>query len=228
MNNSKNLLLGAALALSAAAPVANAQQNAVDVSASAAIASTYLWRGIDLGSGTPAISGDITASTSGFYAGVWGSSGDKLAGTEYDLYAGYGFELENGFSADISVWNYVYPTAENGTLTGGSANNVGDLSEIILTLGYGAFSFSYYDNVAGATGYEYYTLGASFGDFSVTLGMHDNEDAPGGAKADDPVHLDVAYAYNDNLTFTLSQFVEDEPAGAEDVKFVVSYSIPIE
>lgn len=205
--------LAAAIALTAgaisAAPVAMAE-----TSASVAVASTYLWRGYDLGSGTPAVSGDITVSEGGFYAGVWGSSGDTTAGTEYDLYAGWGTEIE-GVSIDLSVWNYIYPTGD------GETPGFADLSEVILGIGFGPVSFTYYDNVAGGSGYEYYTLGAEMGSFSATLGMHDNPEG------EDPVHLDVSYAYNDNLSFTLSQIIEDEEEG-DDLKFVVSYSLPLD
>lgn len=185
---------------------------APEVSASAAVASTYLWRGYDLGSGTPAVSGDLSVSMGGAYAGIWGSSGDTAVGSEYDLYAGYGMEI-GGLTIDLSVWNYNYPT-------GPSEIDTADLSEVILSLGYGPFSFAYYDNVAGGSGYEYYTLGASFGQFAVNVGKHDN------VVGDDPVHVDLSYAYNDNLSFTVSQFVADE-SDDDDLKFVVSYSIPI-
>jgi len=53
----------------------------VDVAASAAVSSMYLWRGQDLGNGSPAVSGDIVASTAGAYAGIWGRGGDSATGT---------------------------------------------------------------------------------------------------------------------------------------------------
>lgn len=190
---------------------------APEVSASAAVASTYLWRGYDLGSGTPAVSGDLSVSAGGAYAGIWGSSGDTALGSEYDLYAGYGMEV-GGLSIDLSIWNYNYPTSS--TIGAGPSTRFGDLTEVILGLGYGPFSFAYYDNVAGGSGYEYYTLGAEFGQFSLMVGQHS---VPGG---EDPMHIDLSYAYNDNLSFTVSQFVADEPDD-DNMKFVVSYSIPI-
>ena len=210
--------LAAAIALTAgaitAAPVAMAE-----TSASVAIASTYLWRGYDLGSGTPAVSGDISYSTSGFYVGAWASSGDTSAGTEYDLYAGWGMEMD-AFSIDVMLINYLYPTGNGYTADG--ETDFGDFSEVILTVGLGPVSVSYYDNIASGTGYEYYTIGTGFGQFSATLGMHDN---PG--TSEDPMHLDLSYSYNDNLAFTVSQFISDEPGG-DDLKFVVSYSIPLD
>jgi len=211
----------AAVALASTGLLAASQASAeVEVAASAAVASTYLWRGYDLGSGTPAVSGDISVSAGGAYAGIWGSSGDTSAGTEYDLFAGYGFEA-GGFTFDISIWNYNYPTGAGYTIDG--ETDAGDLTDVIYSIGYGPVSFAWYDNIAGdgTEQYEYYTLGAEFGAFSANLGLHDND---GG---EDPMHLDISYAYNDSLSFTISQFVSDEPDG-DDLKFIVSYSLPIE
>lgn len=208
----------AAVVLASSALMVSSQAAAeAEVAASAAVASTYLWRGYDLGSGTPAVSGDINVSAAGAYAGVWGSSGDTSAGTEYDLYAGYGVEL-GGVSVDLSVWNYNYPTGAGYTLDG--ETDFSDLTEVILSVGFGPVTAAYYDNVAGSSGYEYYTLGVEFGKFSVLAGMHDT------VGGEDPVHLNVSYAYNDSLSFTVSQFISDEPEG-DDLKFVVSYSLPI-
>ncbi len=222
MKTTRNLLASAvaASALSLAmVPAANAE---VEVAASVGVASTYLWRGFDLGTGTPAVSGDLSASVAGVYGGVWGSSGDTAAGTEYDLYLGYGAEF-GSFSVDVSVWNYIYPTAtpEESNPEDGTETDAFELSEAVVTLGFGPVSLTYMDNIAGGSGYEYYNLGVGVGAFSFAVGMHDN---PTG---DDPTHADISYAYNDNLSFTVSQFISDEPLG-DDAKFVVSYSMPIE
>jgi len=221
MKNVKTLLAAAVAATTFAAPAL------AEVSASVGVASTYLWRGYDLGSGTPAVSGDLSYSAGGAYVGIWGSSGDTLAGTEYDLYAGYGMEFDM-FSFDISVWNYNYPTGDG--YTGDGETDFGDLTDVILTVGVGPVSFSYYEPVApGGSDYNYYTLSTGFGAFSFLLGMHDNG-------SEDPVHLDISYAYNDNLSFTFSQFIDGEEEGDvaggtmtndDDLKFVVSYSIPL-
>ena len=82
-----------ALALGSFASIAQAQaQTQAEVSASVGIANMYYWRGLDLGDdgATPAVSADLNVSSGGAYAGIWTSSGDHGAGTEYDLYAGYG------------------------------------------------------------------------------------------------------------------------------------------
>lgn len=230
MKFKQNILAGAitasTLALSLLAPLANAE-----VSGSAGIASSYLWRGLDLGSGTPAISGALEFSRSGFYSGIWGSSGDRTMGTEYDLSAGYEGSIGE-FSYGLGAISYNYPTLAN--------TEPGDISDALLTLGYGPVSFSAYIPVGKTNSpgdYMYFTLGASVASFSFLLGMHSNDVAGGGAVKCDvdegsskskcsPVHLDFSYAYNDNLSFTLSQFIADQPF-EDKLKFVVSYSLPI-
>ena len=158
-----SLIAASIMAASAVVPFAHAE-----VSGSVGVASTYLWRGLDLGSGTPAVSGDLKYSAAGFYTGVWGSSGDTTFGTEYDLYVGYGGSLGE-FSYDLSVWNYVYPT-------GPAEIDIFDLADTVVSLGYGPVSFAAYipvgDGSGGENNYMYYTLGGSIGSFSLLVGMH--------------------------------------------------------
>jgi uncharacterized protein (TIGR02001 family) len=205
------------------AQTANAE--GVDVSGSVGVANMYLWRGYDLGTGDAAVSGDLKASVAGFYTGIWGSSGDSTNGTEYDLYMGYGAEF-GGVTVDLSVWNYMYPSAAEPT----DLDDFGGLSEVVLTVGFAGLSASVYDNIAaggggkGGAGYEYYTLAYSYDAFTVLVGKHDYVE-----QVDSMTHVDVKYAFNDNLTFALSQQVDgqDDPGNDDDLKFVVAYSLPI-
>lgn len=221
MNMKQKFLAGAvaasAMASAALAPVAHAE-----VSASVGAANMYYWRGLDLGNGDPAVWGDINVSSNGFYAGMWASSGDATAGTEYDLYAGYGTDIE-GFTIDVSLWSYSYPSTvdENGVY---SPTSPGDLVEAVIGLGYGLFSLTHYTDVEGNEDYSYTTVGAGFGDFSVTYGMHD-----GSGSFDGYSHLDLGYAYNENLSFTLGLVTDDvDGLNKDEPKFVVGFSIPIE
>jgi len=226
-----------------------------EISGSAAVSNIYLFRGIDQSSysagsgssfGTGAISGGIDYSNSGAYVGLWATSG--MAGTnETDVYLGYGIELDSGLSVDLNVISYVY-SGNDSTGLGGGFDQVGDWSEVILTVGYSTDDISgsvqYADNVSGANGYTYLAFSAEFGDISATLGFQNPEEAAGQTYDDDVTHLDVTYSYNDNLSFTLSKVVaaDDEinvnnsgeysGSGYSDVDndaiFVVSYSLPIE
>ena len=214
-----------------AAPAAQAVDGVV---ASASVANMYLWRGIDLGHGSAAVSGDLSYHLGGGYAGVWMSSGDNSLGQEYDYYAGYGATMDD-FLFDISLWNYNY--SDNGIAGKGfgiSDDTTGELSEIVTTVGWKTIKFSYYDNVAGASGYHYYTLSGSYDKFSALLGRHDFEHGPGGNK--DMTHLNLTYAYNENLSFTASKVIDQDcgkNSGSctgsidEDLKFVVTYALPI-
>jgi hypothetical protein len=205
------------------AQVANAE---VEVSASAAVSNIYLWRGLDLGKvegsdngGVPAVSGDLSVSTSGAYAGVWASSGDINGGTEYDLYAGYGME-SGDFSADLSVWTYVYPSNDD------NSDTMFDSTEAVLALGFQDASFALYEKLTGnKDGDRYITLGYGMGAVSATLGLQMSDE-----DANEYTHVDVSYAYNDNLSFTYSQIVDE---GVEDSfntngLVVATYSMPIE
>jgi uncharacterized protein (TIGR02001 family) len=229
MKFSKTLIASSVAAVMAAGVMVPAQAE-VEVGASVGVASTYLWRGADLGSGTPAVSGDLNVSAGGFYGGIWGSSGDTTFGSEYDLYLGYGGSLGD-FSYDLSVWNYNYPTGKDEL-------DFADVSDAVVSLGYGPVSFAAYIPVGKLNSpgdYMYYTLGADMGAFSVLVGMHSDNPTVDGAvgcpmdetsDACSPVHLNISYAYNDNLAFTISQFIADEPEG-DDAKFVVSYTLPL-
>jgi len=247
----KKLKVLSALSLLAVAGAANAE-----ISGSMGIATSYLWRGIDLGKGggVPAISGDLHYSNSGFYAGIWGSSGDHVAGTEYDLYAGWGGSA-GPVTMDFSYWTYSYPTATNvtGDPFSGPAkgSRPGNLSELVTSVGVGPVSaFLLYNiNAPGlfvkndltteaANGhYMYYGLKAKAGAFSAVLGHH-NDPTSGYVPANAGVyltHFDISYAYNDNLTFTVSAplRVSDKIDGntgeryhKPDPTFVASYSVP--
>jgi uncharacterized protein (TIGR02001 family) len=229
MKSMKTLL---AAGVAAASMTMIAAPASAEVAASASVANMYLWRGQDLSNGSPAVSGDITLSAAGFYAGVWGSSGDDTAGQEVDYYAGFATEL-GGLSIDLSVWNYVYPGSGGVSDSDGdgqfdtsftdNGNDAGDLSEVILGLGMGPVSVTIYDNIAGDNGYFYYTVGLDVAQFSFTVGTTSNEDSD-----DDYTHFDASYAYNDNLSFTFSQIVDEANNGSDDdLHFVVSYSLPI-
>jgi uncharacterized protein (TIGR02001 family) len=215
-----------ATAMTAGLAATTTQAAEVEVAASASVANMYLWRGLDLGApGVPAISGDLSVSSGGAYGGVWTSSGDTSAGQEYDVFVGYGMETGD-VALDISYWAYVYPGADG--------DDIADLHEIVASAAYKGASLGVYYNIDQdedeGTDYIYTTLGYGVDKFSATYGMttfSDTEDS-------DYAHLDLSYAYNDNISFTLSQVVssdlDEDEANAPDRSplVVVSYSLPIE
>ena len=230
------------LAVAGAMAVAPAAANA-EVSASVGVANMYLWRGYDLGNGDAQVSGDLSYSNSGFYTGVWAASGDSAAGTEYDLYVGYGAEF-GGVSVDLSLWNYMYPSSPEGScesiIVAGEIeeacavednilDDFGGLTDAVLSIGFAGFAVTAYDNIAGGSGNAYYTVSYGYEAFSILVGKHDirgPEDVDGESTGNSMTHVDLSYAYNDNLSFTVSQQVDKETD--DDPKVVVSYSLPID
>ena len=109
-----------------------------EVSANVAIQSDYVWRGISQNAEDPAIQGGFDYSHStGIYAGIWGSSVDFSAteSTEFDIYAGWNTELENGLGIDVGYLEYTYH--------GQSGANDSDFSEFYGGLSYNGFGIKY-------------------------------------------------------------------------------------
>ena len=200
-----------------------AQAEEVEVAASAAVSNMYLWRGQDLGQGAAAVSGDLSASMGGAYGGIWVSSGDTTYGQEYDLYVGYGGEVES-FSYDVSIWTYSYPGFDT-TIPGDPEGTTFGLTELILSAGVAGASFSYYYPLSSnPDDYSYLTLGYGVDAYSLTVGMA-MDDVDGGY-----THVDLGYAFNDNISFTASKIVSEETEGSmdDDIKFAMTYSLPVE
>ena len=130
------------------------------VSANVSFTSDYIWRGMTQ-TDAPAIQGGFDyAAESGFYAGIWGSNVNfnEGAGSELDLYAGYGFEV-NGVGVDVGYITYEYiDDPEDATF-----------DETYLGLSYGDFGISFAFGDADYIEYSY-----AFGDVSVSYGDYDD------------------------------------------------------
>ena len=211
----KQKLIAGAIALSAMAgfsvPAAYAE-----VSASVGAANMYYWRGYDLGGGA-ALSAGVNYSAAGFTGGAWTSSGGEAWGTEYDLYAGYSIDL-GGVTLGAGYISYNYADMDVGP---------GDFAEVYGSIGFGPFKYTYMDNVANAEeigvgydDYNYMTAELNFEKFGIKYGLHE----------DDASHLDLTYKFNDKLSFTYGQMIDDADGGdvEADGKFIVSLSLPIE
>ncbi|KAA8982543.1 TorF family putative porin [Halospina sp. K52047b] len=204
-------------AMFAASPAAAASFDP-SLSASVGISNMYLFRGSNLSDGSAHISGSLDVDSGmGLYAGVWAASGDDSLGQEYDLYAGYSTDITEDISIDVGAINYIYPkqnrTSEQIVNDGTgnaefaeqrvSQDGFADFSEAYASISaYGA-SLSYWDNVAGAPGYSYTSLGYGYGPVSATLGQVSTDET-------DDTHLDLTFQFNDELSFTASTWVDVE------------------
>jgi uncharacterized protein (TIGR02001 family) len=96
---------------------APAETPAWTLAGNATLVSQYLFRGITLTQGKPAIQASMEAAhASGFYAGIWGSGVSHAAynngsGSEIDLYGGWRKDLGNGYGLDAGIYSYWYPGA---------------------------------------------------------------------------------------------------------------------
>jgi len=193
-----------------------------ELSASFGAANLYLWRGTNLSDHAPQVHGSLDYSNSGFYAGIWGSNETIGLGQEYDLYLGYTGEAGD-ISYDVQLLAYEYPQDPND----GNSNRFGDTSEFILSLGMNGFGLTLVDAL-NSNDYKYYSLSFDTDQFGVLVGMNDDSDG-----TDDYPNVDVSYTHLDlnfyateELTFTLSTIIDDDPEDSsdKDALFVVNWA----
>ncbi|MGK0439752.1 MAG: hypothetical protein ACJATK_002716, partial [Paracoccaceae bacterium] len=113
MNTKKLIISSVAATILASSNLASAG----DIEANVALATDYVFRGFSQTNEDPAISGGFDyAFDNGFSVGTWASNvnfGDNTS-TELDLYAGYGFEVSEGVTIDLSYIYFVYPGETDG------------------------------------------------------------------------------------------------------------------
>jgi uncharacterized protein (TIGR02001 family) len=222
----KTLSKAVAVASLLSAGIMSAQVANADVEYSAGLATTYLWRGTDLGGAAFSGAADYSHE-SGAYAGLWASSGDATAGNEYDLYVGFAKEF-GAVSVDLGAYTYIYNQGQ-GSGTNGSP---GELSEAILNVGIMDASVTYIDNLGDAD-YSYIGLGYSIAGVDALVGISDN------GVGQEYTHLDLSYGLTEELSLTVSKvfdqtttaaFLAADPANGlvdEDMIVVLSYSIAL-
>lgn len=237
MKMSKKLLTGSIAAAIAAVGIGfNSAANA-ELGAVAGVSNMYFWRGLDVSDG-PQVWADLKYSVdAGFYGGVWVSSEGFNSDMEYDLYAGWS-KTFGDFGVDIGAVTYVYPSVSDEQLgvadCAGNAvcirektdiRDPGNFTDAYIALSAYGVTLKYLDNVADVTGEEYYTLSYSMAPFTALVGYHDL----GEGDDDTYTHIDLTYAFSENLTFTVSQVVDrDDNSGVDNrALVVVGYSLPI-
>ena len=230
MKKTTNLTATAlAVAVATGASFATPQSAQADVSATLGASNMYLWRGQNISNPSPQVSGSLDYSTGGFYLGAWGSSEGPFDGSsEIDLYVGYGMSFGD-FGFDVSYWKYLYPGAQ----VAGVECDLGDcdLSDAVLSLSYGPVALTGYFGVeSGSTKDKYYTLSGTMSSFTLLYGLYESGESADGM---DYSHLQLSYAFNDEVTFTVSKASEDgyglgassrSTVFTENPLFQVSYS----
>jgi len=137
MKNLSTLCIAASTLLATSSAMAwESTDGAWSTSASLALSTEYVWRGITQSDSEPAISGSFDLGhSSGAYAGIWASNVDFAgsdASTEIDYYAGFANDIgDTGFSYDIAALYYDYPGASDENL---------DFTEVIGSVNYSFFT----------------------------------------------------------------------------------------
>ena len=143
------LLATASVATLLATGVAQAQDSPHTFTGKAALYSEYEYRGISQTSEKPALQLTLDyAHASGFYAGTfitnikWLKDAAEVGGfntnakVEWDIYAGYKFEVAKDWLLDVGYLRYEYPSS-------GAFNPKPNTDEVYIGLGYGPVSVKY-------------------------------------------------------------------------------------
>lgn len=197
-------------------PTANAVTPS-PLSANVTLTNDYRYRGISQSNFRPAIQGGFDyAHSSGFYIGNWNSSiswisdaasaagNNATAPVEMDFYGGFKYEWSKGFTADIGVLQYYYPTTN---LSAFAANpNTTELYAAqnftfnALT-GYLKFSWaaSTLFGTANSAGSNYTDLTANYdtGYWGLSLNAHVGYQYVAGKVADSGISNSSLYSYTD-------------------------------
>ncbi|MGK0373761.1 MAG: hypothetical protein ACJA2E_000228 [Arenicella sp.] len=115
MNTKKIIISSVTAAILASTTLASAG----DIEANVALSTDYVFRGFSQTNEDPAISGGFDYSfDNGFSVGTWASNVNFGEGTntstELDFYAGYGFEVSEGVTVDLSYIYFAYPGETDG------------------------------------------------------------------------------------------------------------------
>lgn len=216
-----------ALATAVAGAMSMPTTASAEVSATLEIASQYIFRGFVEEAGTAAVSGSIDYELdSGLYAGFW--TGSLPSGIETNYYAGFASELDGGFSYDVGLLHYRFPSADQ-------AGRDFFLTEAYLEVGFAGFGAGAYIGIdkAGTSRSNgddnkdnYFFVSYNYEQFGILVGLNDFDEADSSF-----THLDLTYEVLPGLTFMASQILDaDDFAVSRDgvplgngTQFVVSY-----
>lgn len=214
----KSLLLSMVVAGAATASIAPTAAQA-GVSANVGAVTNYVFRGVEQTESASGYAGLDYENDSGFYVGTWVADVDR--GLEYDIYAGYGTEVE-GVSLGLGATYFGY------TLEAFDSPYL----ELNLSAGFGMFSVGYdfgthekNDTLGfGETDYDNMYIGAEYEAFSATLGSYDPDTD---TKDDAYMYLDVSYSLelaaglDGSVTYT---YVDQEADVANETYLVFGVS----
>jgi len=195
-------IIGAAIVGLSANAVADQPQTGL--TANVGVTTNYVFRGWTQTDDSPAIQGGIDFNhSSGFYAGAWGSNvkfPGVGSGLEYDLYAGFNFDVGHDVKMDVGYIAYNY--------TDSTVDDFAGNSEVFVGAKYLNFAGYYYNGSAktGGNDHQYFDLRYTLGlpqEFNMTL-HYGHADYTGPGDADD-IGVRVSknfYGFDGSIAFT--------------------------
>lgn len=187
------------------------------LTANVSLTSDYRYRGISQSNLQPAIQGGFDyAHSSGFYIGNWNSSiswisdaasasgNSASAPIEMDFYAGYKYEWSKGFTADVGILQYYFPTSgatgfttnPNTTELYAAQNFTFDSVTGYLKFSYAATTLFGFSNSAGSN-YTDLTVNYDTGVWGLTLNAHAGYQYVAGTASGANVSNNSLYSYTD-------------------------------
>ena len=187
------------------------------LTANVSLTSDYRYRGISQSNLQPAIHGGFDyAHSSGFYIGNWNSSiswisdaasasgNSASAPIEMDFYAGYKYEWSKGFTADVGILQYYFPTSgatgfttnPNTTELYAAQNFTFDSVTGYLKFSYAATTLFGFPNSAGSN-YTDLTVNYDTGVWGLTLNAHAGYQYVAGTASGASVSNNSLFSYTD-------------------------------
>jgi len=196
----KTALALAAISAGVSAQAQEAAKSDLSVTVDVTYVSDYVFRGVKLGDAS--IQPSVEAAYGDFYAGAWHTSelSHSDGATETDLYAGYGYQLNDKVKLDGGVTAYTYNGGSNGDTVEGY---VGVSVDVLLS----PSVYGYYDfdldvaTVEASVGYSIPVdaINASV-DLSAKLG---NVSAPGEDYTYGVAGVAIPYKLSETATLTV-------------------------
>ena len=183
----KRTITASLLAISAGLTAMPAAAQDVSVSVSVDYVTEYVFRGATLAQ--DAIQPGVELGVGDFYVGGWFSAAfgetSIFADDEFDLYAGYGFELSDTVALDVGATYYHYPQgpggffASDGGGTDGTYEVYGGLG-LDTVLAPSVYAFYDFDlknfTLEGSVGHAFESTGPASFELGLTAGLVDGRD----------------------------------------------------
>jgi len=217
------MLPSASAQSSATTPETSAVVTPGPFTANLTLTNDYRYRGISQSNFRPAIQGGVDyAHSSGFYIGNWNSSiswisdaasaagNSASAPIEMDFYGGFKYEWSKGFTADVGILQYYYPTTNlsafaanpNTTELYAAQNFTFDAVTGYLKFSWAASTLFGTANSAGSN-YTDLTVNYDTGVWGLSLNAHVGYQYVAGRVAGGDVSNSSLYSYTDwKLGFT--------------------------